>query len=73
MMGSMQALSIVIKKASAKSIVGSAVLNLLQSQVYNQWLTYFPEIWEFPVDYYCMYDCLVLLYFYQSMDTAVAV
>lgn len=32
MMGSMQALSIVIKKASAKSIVGSAVLNLLQSQ-----------------------------------------
>lgn len=32
MMGSMQALSIVIKKASANSIVGSAVLNLLQSQ-----------------------------------------
>ncbi|KAL8135041.1 hypothetical protein AgCh_009892 [Apium graveolens] len=32
MMGSMQALSIVIKKASDKSIVGSAVLNLLQSQ-----------------------------------------
>ncbi|KAJ0766577.1 putative gamma-tubulin complex component protein [Helianthus annuus] len=33
MMGSMQALSIVIKKASAYSFVGSAVLNLLQSQL----------------------------------------
>lgn len=33
MMGSMQALSIVIKKASAQNFVGSAVLNLLQSQV----------------------------------------
>ncbi|PWA58942.1 spc97 / Spc98 family of spindle pole body (SBP) component [Artemisia annua] len=32
MMGSMQALSIVIKKASAQNFVGSAVLNLLQSQ-----------------------------------------
>ncbi|MFS8007389.1 putative gamma-tubulin complex component protein [Helianthus anomalus] len=32
MMGSMQALSIVIKKASAYNFVGSAVLNLLQSQ-----------------------------------------
>ncbi|KAA8522918.1 hypothetical protein F0562_009341 [Nyssa sinensis] len=32
MMGSMQALSIVIKKASANNFVGSAVLNLLQSQ-----------------------------------------
>ncbi|XP_076883493.1 gamma-tubulin complex component 2-like [Bidens hawaiensis] len=32
MMGSMQALSIVIKKASACNFVGSAVLNLLQSQ-----------------------------------------
>ncbi|XP_028054406.1 gamma-tubulin complex component 2-like isoform X1 [Camellia sinensis] len=32
MMGPMQALSIVIKKASADNFVGSAVLNLLQSQ-----------------------------------------
>ncbi|KAL8206166.1 hypothetical protein R6Q57_009717 [Mikania cordata] len=32
MMGSMQALSIVIRKASAHNFVGSAVLNLLQSQ-----------------------------------------
>lgn len=32
MMGSMQALSIVIKKASANNFVGSAVLNLLHSQ-----------------------------------------
>lgn len=32
MMGSMQALSTVIKKASASNFVGSAVLNLLQSQ-----------------------------------------
>ncbi|KAL2249191.1 gamma-tubulin complex component 2 [Sesamum indicum] len=32
MMGSMQALSIVIKKASASNFIGSAVLNLLQSQ-----------------------------------------
>ncbi|GKA00615.1 Orf y, partial [Tanacetum coccineum] len=32
MMGWMQALSIVIKKASAQNFVGSAVLNLLQSQ-----------------------------------------
>ncbi|KAL2539723.1 Gamma-tubulin complex component 2 [Abeliophyllum distichum] len=32
MMGSMQALSIVIKKASANNFTGSAVLNLLQSQ-----------------------------------------
>ncbi|KAG8390704.1 hypothetical protein BUALT_Bualt01G0111200 [Buddleja alternifolia] len=32
MMGSMQALSIVIKKASANNFIGSAVLNLLQSQ-----------------------------------------
>ncbi|KAI3743015.1 hypothetical protein L1987_60716 [Smallanthus sonchifolius] len=32
MMGSMQALSIVIRKASAYNFVGSAVLNLLQSQ-----------------------------------------
>lgn len=52
MMGSMQALSIVIKKASAKSIVGSAVLNLLQSQVYNQWLTFFLESSEFPIHYF---------------------
>ncbi|KAH6757482.1 Spc97 / Spc98 family of spindle pole body component [Perilla frutescens var. hirtella] len=32
MLGSMQALSIVIKKASASNFIGSAVLNLLQSQ-----------------------------------------
>ncbi|KAL6527080.1 Gamma-tubulin complex component 2 [Orobanche gracilis] len=32
MMGSMQALSILIKKASAANFIGSAVLNLLQSQ-----------------------------------------
>ncbi|GMP21776.1 hypothetical protein CsSME_00000065 [Camellia sinensis var. sinensis] len=32
MMGSLQALSIVIKKASANNFVGSAILNLLQSQ-----------------------------------------
>lgn len=32
MMGSMQALSIVIQKASANNLAGSAVLNLLQSQ-----------------------------------------
>ncbi|KAL0340821.1 UNVERIFIED_CONTAM: Gamma-tubulin complex component 2 [Sesamum radiatum] len=32
MMGSMQALSIVVKKASASNFIGSAVLNLLQSQ-----------------------------------------
>ncbi|KAL0403399.1 UNVERIFIED_CONTAM: Gamma-tubulin complex component 2 [Sesamum radiatum] len=32
MMGSMQTLSIVIKKASASNFIGSAVLNLLQSQ-----------------------------------------
>lgn len=32
MMGSMQSLSIVIRKASASNFVGSAVLNLLQSQ-----------------------------------------
>lgn len=32
MMGSMQALSIVIRKASAHDFIGSAVLNLLQSQ-----------------------------------------
>ncbi|KAK6144930.1 hypothetical protein DH2020_021750 [Rehmannia glutinosa] len=32
MMGSMQALSILIKKASAGNFIGSAVLNLLQSQ-----------------------------------------
>lgn len=33
MMGSMQALSVVIRKASADNIGGSALLNLLQSQV----------------------------------------
>lgn len=33
MMGSMQALSTVIHKASANNFTGSAVLNLLQSQV----------------------------------------
>lgn len=33
MMGSMQALSVVIRKASANNFVGSAILNLLQSQV----------------------------------------
>lgn len=33
MMGSMQALSIVIRKASANNNVGSTILNLLQSQV----------------------------------------
>ncbi|KAF7143680.1 hypothetical protein RHSIM_Rhsim05G0167600 [Rhododendron simsii] len=32
MMGSMQALSVVIRKASANNFVGSAILNLLQSQ-----------------------------------------
>lgn len=35
MMGSMQALSIVIKKVSANNFVGSTVLNLLHSQVGN--------------------------------------
>lgn len=35
MMGSMQALSVVVKKAAANNCVGSAVLNLLQSQVWR--------------------------------------
>lgn len=40
MMGSMQALSIVTKKVSSNNFAGSAVLNLLHSQVSFLYYTY---------------------------------
>lgn len=63
MMGTMQALSTVVKKVSAHNFVGSAVLNLLQSQVSNVAHSFIDNL---------LMSCLLLLDLFLISDTSVS-